>query len=261
MLRTPILALTLSTKATLNFQRREAHAHFRRKNPLHIWEVRVKSVGRENIGSIVGAVFGGLWFYYAALLIFPRYQLIDAAVSIALAAMFGIVSLSRAHSSASGLGTDSGGNRTAPTFTIIVIAEIVLINVAWNVLRAMHRPEYLVAAVAIVVGLHFFPFARVFRNRVYYVPAIVMTGAGLLAALTLWNAVACLCCALALWTAVALRPSGGSLVRLSARDGSPVSAPAGYVESEALASKEATCGNRDLAHRKSSVYLRSRRPP
>lgn len=159
------------------------------------------------IGAVVGAVFGTIWFYYAAFLTFPQYRSIDGTVSIALGAAFGIAAVARLpRVSPSEFTADSRSRRSGRMFAIVMIAEIVLINVAWNVLLATHRAEYLVAAVASIIGLHFVALARIFNRHVFYIPAIVMTAAGILAALTLWNAVACLCCAFALWTAVSVRP-------------------------------------------------------
>lgn len=160
------------------------------------------------LGTIVGAAFGGAWFYYATALAYPNQRIAGVAASVLLAAAFALVAIVRGRPTPL-FDTQAGGNRprTSLKFAIVVIVEVLALNVAWNVLLAIHHPEFIVAAVAIVVGLHFIPLARIFRLRIYYVPAIVMTAAGVLAAFTLWNAFCCLCCALALWTAVSIRPS------------------------------------------------------
>ena len=58
--------------------------------------------------------------------------------------------------------------------------EIIAIIIATQVLVALHRPDAIFAAVALIVGLHFLPLARGVPARVYYGTAIafVLASAG-----------------------------------------------------------------------------------
>ncbi len=161
------------------------------------------------LGAAVGAAFGGAWFAYAALLVFPQYGVLDVIVAVVLA--LAVIGFARRPAEDRSKVPDALTSAEAPrgrrTFFIVLITELVLINVAWSLLRGAHHPEYLVAAIAVIVGLHFIPLASIFRDRIFYVPAVIMTGAGALAGFTLWSAVACIACAAALWTAVCIRPA------------------------------------------------------
>jgi hypothetical protein len=67
--------------------------------------------------------------------------------------------------------------------------------------------QYLAPAVAVVVGLHFLPLAKIFRSPHFFATAIVMTLAGILSAAamatgssaTTANGIADLACAITLW--------------------------------------------------------------
>jgi hypothetical protein len=60
-------------------------------------------------------------------------------------------------------------------FAIVVVLELVLMNIGANVAVNMHRPDLVPIWVAIVVGLHFIPLARVFRTPAYTRLGIAMT--------------------------------------------------------------------------------------
>ncbi|WP_380175778.1 hypothetical protein ACFEMC_09545 [Kineococcus sp. DHX-1] len=91
--------------------------------------------------------------------------------------------------------------RSGIAFGWVFTLEAVLIVVAANVLSAVGRPDLVLPAIALVVGLHFYPMARIFRRRVDTWLATVLSAvglAGLLALLltstdrnTVWGLVAC----------------------------------------------------------------------
>jgi len=58
--------------------------------------------------------------------------------------------------------------RTGKWFGIIFGAEGLLIFIAVNVVINIKHPELVIPAIALVVGLHFFPLARVFKRTVDY---------------------------------------------------------------------------------------------
>jgi len=97
--------------------------------------------------------------------------------------------------------------RTGLLFAAIFAAEIVAMNVAAYVLADHHLEQYLIPAIAIIVGLHFYPFARLFRAPFFHATASLMTLAGIggvafiaggLAAAPVVAAVDVIC-AIALW--------------------------------------------------------------
>ncbi|MEP7044390.1 MAG: hypothetical protein ABI843_15100 [Dokdonella sp.] len=69
--------------------------------------------------------------------------------------------------------------RSGGLFAALVAAEIVAMNVAAYVLAGHHLEQYLIPAIAIIVGLHFYPLARLFRAPFFYVTASLMTLAGI----------------------------------------------------------------------------------
>lgn len=75
--------------------------------------------------------------------------------------------------------------RTNRRFLAVFAAEIVLINIAAVVLGQHHAIDYLMPTIAIVVGLHFYPLASLFRVPRYHVTATAMTVAGLVGVLAL----------------------------------------------------------------------------
>jgi hypothetical protein len=58
-------------------------------------------------------------------------------------------------------------------FTIVFGLEIAAILVAVVVLRALHFPEYILCATALIVGIHFLPLAALFESPVYYVTGLL----------------------------------------------------------------------------------------
>jgi hypothetical protein len=64
--------------------------------------------------------------------------------------------------------------RTDRMFTAVNIIQWVSIATAVAVLGLLHMPEYIVAAIAIIVGLHLFPLAGSFRNRQHYITGALL---------------------------------------------------------------------------------------
>jgi hypothetical protein len=62
---------------------------------------------------------------------------------------------------------------------LIFAAEIVAMNIAAYVLSGHHLEQYLIPAIAIIVGLHFYPLAHLFRAPRYHITASLMTLAGI----------------------------------------------------------------------------------
>jgi hypothetical protein len=60
------------------------------------------------------------------------------------------------------------GAEIARHFYIIFGVELAAIFVAVVVLKALRYPDYILCGIAIIVGVHFFPLAALFRAPVYY---------------------------------------------------------------------------------------------
>jgi len=142
----------------------------------------VEALRGRATGVLFLSGFGGLWF----LLGLAASQRLSLPTACALAAglvalVAGTVLLRRRSAAlpASRLGPEEQrqAGRTFGRVNAAQWAAIVLIAV---VLGRLHLDAYTPAAVTVVVGLHFFPLARLFRSPQHHV-----TGA----ALVLWGAV------------------------------------------------------------------------
>jgi hypothetical protein len=60
-------------------------------------------------------------------------------------------------------------------FMIVVVLELAAIAIVVVIASALHRPDLFPVLIAIVVGLHFLPLAKVFRTPIYYVSGIAIT--------------------------------------------------------------------------------------
>jgi hypothetical protein len=136
----------------------------------------------RGIGTLVCAAFAAFWasssrpewpagFDTAA---FAMIALITGALIVA-----GIGMIRRSRQLPSTIDALSGKRRrTGVHFAAIVVAEIIVMNITAYLLTEHHLETYLVPAIAIIVGLHFFPLAQVFRARRYHLTAALMTLAG-----------------------------------------------------------------------------------
>jgi hypothetical protein len=64
-------------------------------------------------------------------------------------------------------------------FYIVFGLEIAAILLAVVVFRALHFPEYISCAVALIVGIHFLPLAALFESPVYYGTGLLGCAIGL----------------------------------------------------------------------------------
>jgi len=60
-------------------------------------------------------------------------------------------------------------------FVVAVVLEFMAIAIVSVVASARHRPDLAPVLIAIVVGLHFLPLARIFRTPVYYASGTAIT--------------------------------------------------------------------------------------
>jgi hypothetical protein len=165
----------------------------------------------RGVGTIVCAGFAALWAnasrpeWPSALVTvgFAAIALITVALIVAGIKLIG-------HGGHAARTTDarpSERRRTGLYFTAIFAAEIIALNIAAYLLTEHQLDRYLMPAVAIIVGLHFFPLARLFRAPRYQLTGAFMTLAGVSGAV----AIACglatapvvaivdIACAVTLW--------------------------------------------------------------
>lgn len=183
-------------------------------NPLASQSITPSAVRGGGIGIIVCAIFAALWTNWAGPLLsgLPRpYGWAAAFVAAAtsgtlLVAGVAMVRRGRRLSLATGAG-DSAPRAMRRGFILVLVGEIVALNAAAYLLISHHAVQYLASAVAVVVGLHFLPLAKLFRAPHFFATAAVMTLAGVLAAVAMaagspavaTAGTANLVCAVALW--------------------------------------------------------------
>lgn len=80
---------------------------------------------------------------------------------------------------------DRWRKRSGIAFGWVFTIEAVLIVAAVNVLGALGRPDLVLPVIAIIVGLHFYPMARIFRRRIDTWLASALTAIGLLGLLAI----------------------------------------------------------------------------
>lgn len=146
--------------------------------PTTAWAMR----GR-GLGMLVCAAFGAFWasssrpewpaaFSTAA---YAVIALITAAPVIA-----GLALIGRSRRLPRSLNASPRRpRRTRRLFAAIFAAEIVAMNVAAYVLTSYDMETYLIPAIAIIVGLHFYPLAGLYQARSFYFTGTVMTLAGI----------------------------------------------------------------------------------
>ena len=145
---------------------------------------RTRPVAGREIGSVIGAVFGAVFVVVNSTgLTTPVRVSVVALALIALAAV--LVSAfrsSRRRAAADTAPAPAPARRGTPfgrTYWFVVAVEVVALVAGTQVLTRIGLPELGVAWVAVIVGLHFFALAGVFRLRRFHVIAVLLTLAGL----------------------------------------------------------------------------------
>ena len=95
------------------------------------------------------------------------------AVSVALLAMVALL-FRRARELPQAASSSDYERRAKRMFTAVNIIQWVSIVTAVAILNLLHMPEYIVPAIAIIVGLHLFPLAGSFRHRQHYVTGTLL---------------------------------------------------------------------------------------
>jgi hypothetical protein len=129
-------------------------------------------------GSMILAGFGGIWLGLG----FYAKEMLTAAMILYLAAgllmlLAGSAKLMRA---AGRLPRQPENSTQGRVFGWINALQWLAIFIVVQILTRLHLDVYTVSAIAGIVGLHFFPLAKLFRNHMHYVTgsAMVLWAAG-----------------------------------------------------------------------------------
>ena len=101
----------------------------------------------------------------------------------------------------------AAARETGRQFQIVLALEWIPILAAVIIFRRMKRPDFILPTIALIVGLHFIPLARVFGVPLYYASgtAIVLVAiAGFFAKPPARQAIACIGSGVVLWITAAL---------------------------------------------------------
>jgi hypothetical protein len=130
------------------------------------------------IGSMILAGFGGIWLGLS----FYAKEMLNAATAFYLAA--GVLVLLAGSAKLMRIANRYPRSQQKPedsrAFGWINALQWIAIFIAVKILTTMHLDTYAVSAAAGIVGLHFFPLARLFKNRMHYLTggAMVAWAAG-----------------------------------------------------------------------------------
>jgi hypothetical protein len=132
--------------------------------------IAVSSIGS---GALLMAVFTTMWALMANHGYHGRDHHLIAVVFIAFAVLFVVYAFtifkaSKQFPEATSDADMAEKKRTGKWFGIIFGLEGIFIPIAVNIVIALHHPELIIPSIALVVGLHFYPLARVFKRNVDY---------------------------------------------------------------------------------------------
>ena len=142
-----------------------------RNSSISLPAIAIRSVAT---GLIMMTVFTGLWtgMAYGAGLSGSPYQwlLIIFIVAMLLFLVWAIrfFGIAGKYPSIQSAEEAAEGKKMGMWFGIIFGAEGLLIVVAINIVNHFGYPDLIIPAIALVVGLHFFPLARVFKRKIDY---------------------------------------------------------------------------------------------
>jgi hypothetical protein len=111
-----------------------------------------------------------------------RFALLVAGTILGVSiAMMGVRASAMPHSAVRLTAPQVAANqRIGQHFYVIFGAELVAILLAVIALKAIHYPDYILCGIALIVGVHFFPLAALFRAPLYYGTALVGCAIGLI---------------------------------------------------------------------------------
>ncbi|MGG4170040.1 hypothetical protein ABEW00_21560 [Rossellomorea vietnamensis] len=130
-------------------------------------------------GVLFMAVFGTLWSYTGVMGLqgwgSPWLLIVALAVGLALViGGFSLISASKGYPKGTSIHSGNDGRKMRKWFNIIFAGEGIAIGIAIAVCNAVGHTENIQIVIAIIVGLHFLPLARLFRVKIYYYTGILL---------------------------------------------------------------------------------------
>lgn len=128
------------------------------------------------IGALVCGGFGALWMFQAVYwggIATPAWISL-AALLTAVFILWPATLLWSLRRSPYGAGGSQSWSAVAPKYWTIVIIEWLTLSIAVNWLNRIGHGDLTPQVVGIVVGLHFWPLAKLFKAHIYYWTGAVM---------------------------------------------------------------------------------------
>jgi hypothetical protein len=130
----------------------------------------------RTVGALFFLGFGELWLLLGLGAVAGSHGVARAFVvagGVVLLAV-SIAILRRARTMPAGAPDAEAEERSRRMFRAVNIIQWVSVATAVTILGILHMTEYVVTAIAIIVGLHLFPLAGTFRNRQHYLTGAVL---------------------------------------------------------------------------------------
>lgn len=178
-------------------------------------------IGGQAIGALFFSVFGSAWLFFGLLQGGYIWQSAVAMLALPLVT-FVFLAMRQIRANREAMQAEDGSpeqKHRSRVFHAVNTGQWVLMIIFGNILSNLGMSQWVVPSIMLIVGLHFFPLARVFRN-----PAQLVTGIALVAVAVIYPlltasgpgfALGPIFAGLILWisAAWALRPSMQKLVR------------------------------------------------
>jgi hypothetical protein len=129
-------------------------------------------------GALILTYFGAFWAY-ESITNWPQVSPLAVVllslpvVALTVFAILRFIGVARLPIATNGEQAVRDGKRIGITFGVIFTVEFILIAVVSIILANLDRPLLIPVAIALIVGLHLFPLARVFRLRVYTITGLM----------------------------------------------------------------------------------------
>jgi MFS family permease len=165
------------------------------------------------IGALVMTAFGAIWMISGATalsLLNWEIWLIVAILTglLCVAALLELQAARRIPTTPATASQSKSIQTRRRRFGIVLAFEWVPIFLVAFVLGRIGHPDFILPAIAVIVGLHFIPLARLFNCPLYYWTGIsfvlVAIGSFAIDPLAIRQAITCLGCGLALWLTTAV---------------------------------------------------------
>jgi len=127
------------------------------------------------LGAIVATIFGAIWLFAWWQQVHSASHVILVAIAMGAGLIIGIALLQSRQLRRMNLTIPSGYRASRlRLYGMINIAYWPLLAITVVALGMSGHPQWINAAVICLVGLHFFPLAHVFRDRLYYLTGMLL---------------------------------------------------------------------------------------